>query len=177
MKSLSELGNFRVTLDESWQHEHPELRKPRLWYERIPCQGGAFISLYCLAELPCPLHGKGCPLAIPDCQEHGGPILKLWTPRPQNGRAIWQKLKVTPSCHLDQMDGETDLFFPDRLLPLAAEMAKARKKRRLSPEHRARLVAAGRNSRFNWKKPGAQGEKTAQNEAILVRARVFCLSQ
>lgn len=179
MKTLSELtgGRWRLYLEESWHHESPEVRTPaRVWYERLPCRGGAFIGLYCLGELPCSLWGKGCPLARPDCREHGGPILKLWTPRPKNARLIWAKLKGKASCHFDPLDGEAELYFPARLLPLVAEMAGARKKRRLSPEHRAKLVAAGltagRATRFQPRTTGTQGEKTAQICTITDEARV-----
>ncbi len=46
--TLSELSSrYRITLDESWYHMRPEVRNPdRRWYERIPCRGGTFISLY-----------------------------------------------------------------------------------------------------------------------------------
>lgn len=169
MKSLADLtgGRYKLILDESWYHERPEVRlADRAWYERLACQGGAFIAIYCNAELPCPLWAAGCPLRRPDCRDHGDLILKLWTPRPKNARLIWQKIEGEASCYLDPLDGEAELYFPAGLLPLVAEMAGARKKRRLSPEHRAKLVTAGlqagRATRFQPRIAGTQGRKTAQ---------------
>lgn len=44
------------------------------------------------------------------------------------------------------MDGEAVIYFPLEALPQVAEMAFARKKRRLSENHRKRLVEAGVNA-------------------------------
>jgi hypothetical protein len=169
MKSLADLtgGRYKIILDESWYVERPGVQVPdRVWYERITCQGGGFISIFCNAELPCPLWAAGCPLRRSDCREHGDLILKLWTPRPKNARLLWEKIEGNASCYLHPMDGEAELYFPARLLPLVAKMAGARKKRRLSPEHRAKLVAAGmkagRATRFKTKSTGTQGRKKAQ---------------
>jgi len=61
MINLTKLNpRYRITLDESWHYERPEVRKAdRRWYEQIPCRGGAFISIY--SENP--------------------PMLQLWTPQ------------------------------------------------------------------------------------------------
>jgi len=48
------LGNLtanrdKIALEESRQRDDPEVRTPdRIWYEQIPCRGGAFIGLYSL---------------------------------------------------------------------------------------------------------------------------------
>lgn len=54
MNSLTKLtaNRFKVTLEESWHHERPEICSPdRIWYEQIPCRGEAFISVYSLNPL------------------------------------------------------------------------------------------------------------------------------
>jgi hypothetical protein len=164
MKSLNKLtgGRDRITLDPSWQVERPEVRSPdRIWYELIPCKGGAFTRLYCDATLPCPLWAGGCPLRRTDCREHGDHILKLWTPRPKSARAIWGKIKKEESTYLSPMDGEADVFSPARLLPLVAELAGARRRRRLTPEARAQLVERGRAALETLRKTNVMREKPA----------------
>jgi hypothetical protein len=149
--TLSELtdGRYKIILDESWHHERPEAREPdRSWYEMIACKGGAFIRIYCDAKLPCPLWSAGCPLRLPDCRQHGDVILKLWTPRPINAKEVWNKIKDHPSCYLDTMTGETDIYFPAKLVHLVAELAEARRKRRLSEKAKKRLLHVGRATQF-----------------------------
>lgn len=174
MKSLSELTGerYRLEFDESWEYERPEVRlADRVWYERIPCKMNAFISLYCLGEHPCPLVAW-CPLRRADCRDHGGPILQLWTPRPKNARLIWEAIKGEASCHLDPLEGEAVLYFPARLLPVVAELGGARKRRQLSPEHRARLVEVGRATRFSASVHGVERQKSASEARLSGQARV-----
>jgi hypothetical protein len=150
--TLSELtnGRYKIILEESWYYERPEVREPdRRWYERIPCKGGAFISFNCEPDPHCLLRDAGSPLCLPDCREHGDLILQLWTPRPKNAFVIWQRFKGEVSCHFDPMDGEVSIFFPARLVHLVAELAGARRKRRLSPKERARLAEVGKGTRFS----------------------------
>jgi hypothetical protein len=43
---------YKIRLEESWHHERSEIRSAeKLWYEQIPCKGGAFIALYPLDPL------------------------------------------------------------------------------------------------------------------------------
>ena len=45
-------NSYKTALEESWQHERPEVRtQDCIWYEQIPCLGGAFIGLYSLDPL------------------------------------------------------------------------------------------------------------------------------
>ena len=165
--TLSELndGRYKIILEESWYHERPEVREPdRRWYERIPCKGGAFIAIYCEPEPNCLMWGAGCPLRLPDCREHGDLILQLWTPRPKNALVIWEKIKGEDPCHYDPMDGEACIFFPAKLVIQVAELAGARRKRRLSPEARARLVEVGKATRFLPQNCGIESEETAQSK-------------
>ncbi|MBW1953671.1 MAG: hypothetical protein JRI66_11410, partial [Deltaproteobacteria bacterium] len=79
---------YRITLDESWHYERPEVRKAdRRWYEQIPCRGGAFISIY--SENP--------------------PMLQLWTPQIKSARAISRKM---PELEVEWLDGEAVIYFP-----------------------------------------------------------------
>jgi hypothetical protein len=163
--TLSELtkGRYKIILEESWHVERAEVREPnRRFYERIPCQRGAFISFYCEPETGCLLWDAVCPLRLPDCREHGDLILQLWTPRPKNALVIWEKIKGEDSCHFDPMDGEGCIFFTAQMVHLVAELAGARRKRRLSPEARARLAEVGKSTRFLPQDYGIQAKEKAQ---------------
>jgi hypothetical protein len=149
MKSiwLAWAARYKTVLEESWHHEAPEVRSPdRIWYEQIPCHGGAFISLYSLSPL----------------------TLKLWTPRPKNARKVWEGIKgavgVRPDFHFD---GEADIYFPLESLPQVAELAGAKRKRRLSDEHRAKLAEVGKDHRFKSKICGSKSEETTADLSVL----------
>lgn len=136
-------GNrYRITLEESWQHEAPEVRNPdRIWYEQIPCQGGAFISVYSFNPLG----------------------LQLWTPRPKNARIIWEAIKDIAGTRADfHFEGEAVIYFPLEALPTVAELAGARKKRRLSEAHKAKLGEANQAYRFKPKFDASETPKMAQ---------------
>lgn len=137
-------GRYRIAMDESWHHERPEIRKAdRRWLEKIPCRGGAFIGLY--SETPTV-------------------ILQLYTPRVKSARLIFEQVKHTPGCMADfHMDGEAVIYFSVEVVHQVAEMACARKRRRLSPEHREKLTSAGVNAlaayRFEAKNSNSASEK------------------
>jgi len=137
-------GRYRIGLEESWHHERPEIRKAnRRWYEQIPCRGGAFIGLY--SDTPTV-------------------ILQLYTPRVKNARLIFEQVKHIPGCLADfHMDGEAVIYFPVEVVHQVAEMACARKRRRLSAEHREKLTSAGVNAlaayRFEAKNSNSAREK------------------
>jgi hypothetical protein len=163
--TLSELtkGRYKIILEETWQYERPEIKEPnRRFYERIPCKGGAFISYYCEPEPVCLLRDAWCPLLLPDCRQHGDLILQLRTPCPKNSLVIWERIKGEESCHFDPMDGEVSIFFPARLVSLVAELAGARRKRRLSPEARARLAEVGKATRFLPQDHSIEAKETAK---------------
>ena len=66
---------YKIALEESWHHERSEVRSlDRIWYEQIPCRGGAFIGLYSLDP----------------------PILQLYTPRVKNAKVVWEAIKDIP---------------------------------------------------------------------------------
>jgi len=137
-------NRYKVALEESWHHEDPEVRSPdRIWYEQIPCRGGAFISVYSLNPL----------------------TLKLWTPRPKNAKLIWMAVKGAAGVRADfHFDGEAEIYFPLESLPQVAELAGARRRRRLSEEEKAKLAEVGKAHQFKPKICGSKGE---ENGAVL----------
>jgi len=132
-------NRYKIALEESWQHERPEVRTPdRIWYEQIPCLGGAFISVYSLTPL----------------------TLKLWTPRPKNAKLIWMVVKGAAGVRADfHFDGEAEIYFLLDSLPQVAHLAGARRRRRLSEEERAKLIEVGMTHQFQPKNYRANGEE------------------
>jgi len=146
---------YRVLMEESWQHETGENKKGQeAWYEIIPCRGfkpgppqeGPFIGLF--SEDP--------------------PTLQLFTTRVGNAKSIWNEINKHPGTRADfHLDGEAMIFFPTtpELLHKVAALAGARRRRVLSPEHKAKLLEAGKATRFNPDLHGSQVQKSTQNEA------------
>jgi hypothetical protein len=95
LADLSE-RRYRIVLEESWQHERPEIRNPdRIWYEQI-------------------------------------------------------------------FDGEAVIYFPSEAVHIVAELATARRKRRLSEAHKAKLAEANQAYRFKPKFDASEIAKTPQ---------------
>ncbi|MGA8141170.1 MAG: hypothetical protein WB948_10825 [Desulfobaccales bacterium] len=130
VNSLAKLTDkrYQIVLEESWQHESPELSLDRIWYEQIPCQGkDCFIGVYSLDPL----------------------ILQLSTSRARNARTVYAAIKDMPGVRPDfHFDGEAVIYFPIEAVHIVADLAGARKKRRLSPEAKARLIERGKAHRF-----------------------------
>lgn len=96
-------------------------------------------------------------------------ILKLWTSRPKNARIVWEAIKGAAGVRADfHFDGETEIFFPLEVMPRVAELAGARRRRRLSEEHRAKLVELGKGYQFKSKIYGANGEENGTDLGVLV---------
>ena len=136
---------YRFDLDEAWYHERAEMREPdRLWYERIPCAKDSFISVYDVDPL----------------------VFKLYSTRPKNAKKIHEAIKGKLGfIKVDfAFDGEAEIYFTKEALPTVAEMAGARRRRRLSEEHRAKLAEVGKAHHFKRKNYGSNG---AENEADL----------
>lgn len=133
---------YRIALEESWYHERPEVRNPdRIWYEQIPCQGGAFIGLYSLEPL----------------------ILHLYTPRVKNARTIWEAIKDMPGARADfHFDGEAEIFFPLEAVHTVADLAGARKKRRLSEAHKIKLAEQGYSALKKYRKANVENQISGQ---------------
>jgi hypothetical protein len=95
-------------------------------------------------------------------------ILKLWTPRPKKARIIWETVEVTDGVWADfYFDGEAEIYFPLEVLPTVAELAGAKRRRRLSEEDRAKLVEVGQIYRFKPKNYGANGAKNGDDLDVL----------
>lgn len=149
---LAELSEhrYRIVMEESWGHERPEVRNPdRIWYEIIPCRGfkpgpmqeGPFIGLF-----------SGNPLTF-----------QLYTNRVGNAKNIWEQIKDKPDCRADfAMDGEAVLYFPIEAIHIVAGLAGARRRRRLSEAHKAKLVDANRAFRFKPKIDASEVQETTQ---------------
>jgi hypothetical protein len=149
---------FRIGLEESWYHERPEVRNPdRRWYEIIPCRGfkkppeqeGPFISLF----------------------SEGPWLLKLYTDRLRNARAIWEAIKGHPGIKADlSLNGEAELLFPPELLSTVAGMAGARKRRKLSEAQKAAMALGRQKAGLVRDEKGrivhSQAQNTTQNGAI-----------
>jgi hypothetical protein len=136
-------GRYRIGLEECWHHELPTIRNPdRIWYEQIPCQGGAFIGLYSLSPF----------------------TLQLSTPRVKNAKKVWEAIRDVAGARADfHFDGEAAIYFPLEAVHVVATLAGARKKRRLSEAHKAKLAEANQAYRFKPKLDASETPKTAQN--------------
>ena len=102
-------GNkYKIAMDESWQHEQADLTpQDRLWYEVIPCKCGGKMYLKSLDPM----------------------LFDLYIPSIKKARIIEKQVPLTKA---DWMDGEAVLTFSPEVLDQIAELAGARKKRRLS---------------------------------------------
>lgn len=135
--------HYRIVLSESWEHERPEVRTPdRIWYEQIPCQGGALIGLYSLDP----------------------PILQLSTPRPRNAQEIYRAIKNTPGVTADFcFESEATICFPPEVIHMVAPLAGAKKKRQgrqLAPGEKDKLIEAGNTFRFKGCSTGHNARKS-----------------
>ena len=73
---------------------------------------------------------------------------------------IWEAVKGAAGVKADfHFDGEAEIYFPLDSLPQVAHLAGARRRRRLSDEHRARLVEVGKDHQFKSKICGSNGEE------------------
>lgn len=134
---------YRIVLEESWHHERPEVRNPdRIWYEQIPCQDGAFIGFYSLSPL----------------------ILQLSTARVKNAHKIWGAIKDVAGTKADfHFDSEAVIYFPLEAVHIVAEIAGARKRRRLAEVHKAKLAVVGKAHRFKAKICGSDRQENEVN--------------
>ncbi|MDD3582244.1 MAG: hypothetical protein PHW74_14660 [Desulfobacca sp.] len=117
---LNPQNKYKIVMDESWHHSQGEDRETaRKWFEMVPCRGGA--AIYLFSENP--------------------PTLALYTPRKKNAVRICQEVKGTRA---DLLDGEAVVYFSPEFLGQVAALARAKQKRRLSPEHKKKLTEAGK---------------------------------
>jgi len=89
----------------------------------------------------------------------------LYTPRVKNAKVVWEAIKDIPGARADfTFDGEAVLFFPLEAIHMVAHLAGARRRRRLSEEHKARLAESNKAHRFKPKSYASNGE---ENGAVL----------
>ena len=78
-------------------------------------------------------------------------------------------MKVAAGARADfHFDGEAVIYFPLEVLPTVAELAGARRRRRLSDDHKAKLAEAGLSHRFKTKISGSNGEENGNDLDVLV---------
>ena len=103
----------RVTVDESIQHE--TFASDKAWLCQIPCRHG-HIYIY------------------------GTNMLGAFA----SGSRIAARLLSLPGVTRHQVgDGEASVTFPPEMLDVVAALLGAKRRRHLSPEHQAKLAAAG----------------------------------
>jgi hypothetical protein len=145
---------WRIQMEDSWAHEKPENRHGyEGWFEKVPTACGGFIGLY---------------------QDKPMVILQFYTPKQRpTCRSLAVQFKDTPGVAFDDgFDGyEATFYFPVGLFDQVAEAVGARKRRVLSPEHKAKLAEAGKATRFNPVLPGSEDRQNLQKEVITIQAR------
>jgi len=128
---------YRITHDEAYEAERSEFRAAEeVWLQQIPCRRGHI-----------------CPW--------GGGLLAACT----NGRGpTARKLLALPFLEHDRTQDGSDgvnVVFHVQHFATVAEIMRPKQRRRLSPEARARLAAAGAATRFM---PGKHGTRAAGDE-------------
>ncbi len=125
-------------MDEAWFYERPEVKRGnRHWYEMIPCANGGVIYLYSENEK----------------------LLVLATTK-ITGKKVLQEVK-SAKIRLEAWY-EMEIIFPVEALHQVAEIARAKRRKRLSFEQRAKLIEAGRATQFSGKNHGAEAQKSPQ---------------
>lgn len=80
--------------------------------------------------------------------------------RLKNARLVWEAVKDIPGATADfHFNGEAAIHFPPEALPKVPVLAGARKKRRLSEDHKAKLAEVPLANRF---KPKTDGSNSLQ---------------
>jgi hypothetical protein len=132
-------GNrYKIALDESCNHETADLTpQDRLWYEVIPCKNGGKIYLKSLDPMQ----------------------FELYIQSIKKARIIEKQVPLTKAVWLD---GEAALTFSPAVLDQIAELAGARKKRRLSQEAKTKLIALGSAHQFSVQFDGVESEISVQ---------------
>lgn len=129
---------YRVTLDPSWASAGPEERRTaRQWYELIPCSRGGMI--YLVSDDPV--------------------TLACYLPSTRRARNI---AETVPGVRLDLMDGEAVIYFGPGDLDLITSLAGARRRRRLSPEAKARAAERIKPYQFKGRSDAVESEFAGQ---------------
>jgi hypothetical protein len=105
-------NTYRIVADESLQHE--TFASDKAWLYQIPCRRHGHIYV------------------------HGTNMLGAFA----QGRIAARLLSLPGVTRHQVGDGEASVTFPPRLLVQVADLLQAKRRRHLSPEHRAKLAAA-----------------------------------
>mgnify|MGYP000216545336 CR=1 FL=1 len=125
---------YQFQLDESFRYALKENRElHRRWFEYIPCRNG---KIYIYSETR--------------------KLFALYTTSILNANRIIQEVE---RCHIDRIDGEAVILFPIEALDQVAKLAKAKRRRRLSLEAKAKLIEKGKAYRFSSRGDGAKVRK------------------
>ncbi len=124
IRSFSELGRYRIEVDESWEHERTKDQDAKIWYEQVPIRGKGFIYLRSL---------NVCAAYMPS-------IIIL------NNLA---KALEGIAHRVERLDGEGIIFFDLADFAAVAKILRAKKKRP-APKQQIieNLVQAGKKFRF-----------------------------
>lgn len=115
---------YRITHDECYALERPELRaEEEIWLQQIPCDKGHI----------CPWGGD----LLAACTNTRGPTA-----------AKLMKLPFVDRDRSQDGDDGVNAVFPVQYFDIVAEIMRPKRRRRLSPEARLRLAAAGAATRF-----------------------------
>ena len=139
--SFTDIGRFKITMDESWDHEKNRKPEDKIWYEQIPCHGKGFIYLK---------SDTRCAAYIPSTGVLNNLSNALATARINH--------------HVEHLDGEGFIYFALADLKRAAKVLKAKIRRKpLSEDHKKKLVEAGAAFRFSTGQDGTkQGQISTQ---------------
>jgi hypothetical protein len=122
--SFSELGRYRIEVDESWEHERTKDQDAKIWYEQVPIRGKGFMYLRSLT---------GCAAYVPSI----GILNNL------------VKALVGIAHRVEWLDGEGVIMFDLADFEAVAKILGAKKKRP-APKQQIieNLVQAGKKFRF-----------------------------
>jgi hypothetical protein len=126
IRSFSELGRYRIEVDESWEHERTKDQDAKIWYEQVPIRGKGFMYLQ---------SQTGCAAYVPSVG-----ILKNLVKALEGSRIAHR---------VERLDDEGIIFFALADFAAVAKILGAKKKRP-APKQQIieNLVQAGKKFRF-----------------------------
>ena len=126
IESFSELGRYRIEVDESWEHDRTKDQDAKIWYEQVPIRGKGFMYLRSLT---------GCAAYVPSMG-----ILNNLVKALENAQMAFRT---------ERLDGEGVILFDLADFKAVAKILGAKKKRPApKPKIIENLVQAGKKFRF-----------------------------
>jgi hypothetical protein len=126
IESFSELGRYRIEVDESWEHDRTKDQDAKIWYEQVPIRGKGFMYLRSLT---------GCAAYVPSIG-----ILNNLVKALENAQMTFRT---------ERLDGEGVILFDLVDFKAVAKILGAKKKRPApKPKIIENLVQAGKKFRF-----------------------------